>query len=58
MDDLDFQTWMAYGQEKGWIAEGNCQTHDVTPMTDEEEQEWEDGGDPCIPILRVWIDAT
>lgn len=55
---MTFAEWMALGIEKGWIAEGVCQTHDGTPMTDKEEAAWEEGGDPCIPILRVWAENT
>lgn len=45
--DLDIEAWLLYGQEKGWVSDIFCNTHDTYPMTDEEMQEWEDGGDPC-----------
>jgi hypothetical protein len=32
-------------------------TQHSSPMTDEEEEEYVvEGGDPCIPTLRVWLD--
>lgn len=51
----EFWAWLKVGQDKGWISEGVCQTHDGVPMTDEEEAEFEDGGDPCVPVIRVWL---
>ncbi len=41
VDFLDFNSWMKYGYEKGWISDVFCNTHDGGPMTDEELQEWE-----------------
>ena len=53
---MTFDQWLAYGKTKTWISEGVCETHDGLPMTEEEMQMWDDGGDPCIPALRVWVD--
>jgi hypothetical protein len=50
---MDFETWMKYGYDNGWISDVFCSTHDGGPMTDEEQQEWEDGGDPCMFCVRV-----
>ena len=48
--------WLHIGIEKGWISEGFCFTHDGDPyMTAEEEQEWEEGGDPCAPVTKFLI---
>lgn len=54
MRDLDnLNEWLSYGIEKGWITEPFCNTHDGDPyMTDEEEQEWEEGGDPCCHVVK------
>ena len=47
--------WLQLGIEKGWISEGFCYTHEGDPyMTEEEEQEWEEGGDPCSPVIK-WL---
>ncbi len=45
--DLNYWDWMKIGQDNGWILEVFCDTHDGPPLTDEEMQEWDDGGDPC-----------
>ncbi len=47
--------WLQKGIEKGWVSDGFCYTHDGDSyMTEEEEQEWEDGGDPCTPVVK-WL---
>lgn len=53
-EEMDFYDWRDYGIEKGWISESVCDTHDGPPMSEEEAAEFNDGGDPCIPIFRVW----
>ena len=53
-DYEDFETWHKAGMDKGWVTEGFCFTHDGDPyMNDEETKEWEDGGDPCCPVIKV-----
>jgi hypothetical protein len=54
-DEYDFDEWLQLGIEKGWVAgEPFCHTHDGDPyMTEEEDQEWEEGGDPCMPVLKL-----
>ena len=44
---MDFNSWMKYGYDKGWISDVFCNTHDGQPMSEEEELEWESGNDPC-----------
>ena len=49
-------TWLQVGIDKGWITEPFCYTHDGDPyMTEEEEAEWEDGGDPCAPVIKILV---
>lgn len=46
--------WLQVGIDKGWVTEPFCYTHDGDPyMTEEEEKEWEDGGDPCAPVIKI-----
>jgi hypothetical protein len=52
-ESTDFQEWLEFGHSKGWISDVFCNTHDGGPMTDEENQEWEEGGDPCMFCVRV-----
>jgi hypothetical protein len=53
-EGMTFDDWLAIGIEVGWVTQIVCQTHDGTEMTPAEEQDWEDGYDPCIPVMRVW----
>lgn len=52
---IEASNWLQKGIEAGWVSEGFCFTHDGDQyMTAEEEQEWEDGGDPCCPVVK-WL---
>jgi hypothetical protein len=46
--------WINYGVDRKWVT-GACATHDGIPSTPEEDTAWEEGSDPCQPILRVWM---
>ena len=47
--------WLQKGIDNGWVSDGFCMTHDGDQyMTAEEEQEWEEGGDPCCPVIK-WL---
>jgi len=53
-DMQEFDIWLENGINRGWITPPFCNTHDGDPyMTDEEAQEWEDGGDPCLVVVKV-----
>jgi len=53
---LSFEEWLAYGHQQGWISQISCATHDGVPSTDEEEELWEAGHDPCQHVVRLWPD--
>ena len=51
---MTFEDWLQIGIEQKWVTEPFCNTHDGDPyMTEEEQQEWENGGDPCQPVLKL-----
>lgn len=52
---MNLTEWLQYGIDKGYCSDGVCATHDGLPDTEEEMKEWEDGGDPCIPAVRIWF---
>jgi len=56
-EEQEFGVWLTNGIERGWISEPYCHTHDggYQFMSEEEIQEWEDGGDPCEHVLRIFI---
>lgn len=50
----EFEIWLNNGIERGWITKPFCNTHDGDPyMSDEEAQEWEEGGDPCQVVIKI-----
>lgn len=53
---MTIEEWIQYGIDNGY-AETFCYMHDSAPMTEEECKEYyEDTGDPCVPVMRVWLD--
>lgn len=54
MEKLEFAEWLQKGIDEGWVSDPFCNTHAGDPyMTEEEEQEWENGGDPCLHVLKL-----
>ena len=50
----DFDSWLIKGIKNDWVTEPFCNTHQGDPyMTEEEEQEWEAGGDPCQIVIKI-----
>lgn len=56
IDSVEFGLWLKQGVDSGWITEPFCHTHDPDPFMDEDEQQqWEDGFDPCQHVLRIMV---
>lgn len=55
---MNFGERIEFGHNRGWISGIECGTHNGAPMTAEEIEEFEDGGDPCIPVIRPWLDIA
>lgn len=51
---MDFETWLAIGREQGYCSMPACNTHDWVPQTPAELAEWDDGGDPCVHVIRLY----
>lgn len=45
--------WLTLGIERGFCGRPRCDTHDGADMTEEEKADFEDGGDPCICVVRL-----
>ena len=45
------------GMARGWCGPPVCATHDGLPTTPAEDAECEDGGDPCLHVIRPYHDA-
>lgn len=52
---MNFNEWLAFGIEEGWVTEPYCNTHDggYQYMSEEELEEWDQGGDPCCVVIRL-----
>lgn len=57
-DEMSFEEWIEEGYVRGWIGPPICHTHDGVPMSDEEDEQFEAGADPCIHVLRLYEDET
>lgn len=53
---MDFFDWRDLGIANSWISEPFCDTHDAKFLTEEEEQAWENGEDPCMMVFRIYED--
>lgn len=54
---VDFETWLRQGMDAGFVGPPVCDIHDGTPTSAEEDAEWDEYGEVCIHILRLYPDA-
>lgn len=56
-EEKEFGIWLMNGIERGWVSDPYCHTHDggYQFMSEEEIEEWEEGGDPCEHVVRIFI---
>lgn len=53
-ESVSFSDWMSIGIKRGWCGPPVCYTHDGLPTALEEEEEFDEGHDPCIHIVRMY----
>ena len=53
---MNIDEWLNTGITAGYCGPPICQTHDGTPMTADEENEFFEGYDPCLHIIRLYPD--
>ena len=54
LDYKEFEIWLENGIERGLVTEPFCNTHEGDPyMNEEEQKEWEEGGDPCQVVIKI-----
>ena len=51
---MSFETWLKEGLDSGYCGPIVCFTHDGLPMTEAEEEAWDEGYDPCVWIIRPY----
>ena len=54
---MTFDEWLRTGMDCGWCGPAVCSTHDGTPTSEAEDDDLEDGADPCVHILRLYESA-
>jgi hypothetical protein len=55
-EKMEYSVWLYNGIDRGWITPPFCNTHEGDPyMSEEEDLEWEQGGDPCQVVVRIQI---
>jgi len=50
---MNFDDWYKYGIQHEYISETFCLTHDLGPMSDLENELWEEGVDLCAFGVRL-----
>ena len=50
---MNYGQWAQYGIKNGWATPPVCATHDGVPNSEEEEDAWEQGEDPCVHVIRL-----
>ena len=51
---MTYDEWIEIGLKNKFCGPAICETHDGLPMTLEEEDEFFQGFDPCIHIVRLY----
>lgn len=52
--NISFDIWLEIGLRQNFVGPAVCSTHDGVPTSPEEDEEFEEGGDPCMHILRLY----
>lgn len=47
--------WIEMGVKMGWCSPPICEPHDGMPISEEEANQYEEGSDPCVHILRLYF---
>lgn len=54
--EMKMDEWLEYGIKRSWCGPPICMTHDGVPTTEDEDNAWDEGEDPCIHIVRMYHD--
>ena len=53
---MEFDEWVRLGLDKGWCGPPVCSTHDGIPTSEAEDNEFMDGTDVCVHVIRLYED--
>lgn len=51
---MTIDEWLQIGYKNKWAFPPQCDTHEGTPLSDEEDRAFGDGEDPCVVVMRVF----
>lgn len=51
---MDVDEWIQYGFDRGFCSPSSCETHEGPELTEDEIEEFSQGYDPCVHIVRLW----
>jgi hypothetical protein len=54
--DIEFEEWLQQGISNGFCGPAICYPHDGLPMSEQEDEAYDAGDDPCIHIIRLYED--
>lgn len=54
--DISFEEWLQVGLSNSFCGPAICYPHDGLPMSDQEDEAYGAGDDPCIHIIRLYED--
>lgn len=54
---MDVHEWIELGVKNKFCSKPICNTHEGPPMSEEELNEFDEGFDPCIHVIRVYSDT-
>jgi hypothetical protein len=58
MSEMNQEEWLKYGWEQGFCGPPLCFTHDGIPTTVDEDDELDEGHDPCLHCVRLYDDRV
>jgi hypothetical protein len=54
--DIEFDEWLQQGLTNGFCGPAICYPHDGLPLSEQEDNAYFAGDDPCIHIIRLYED--
>jgi hypothetical protein len=50
---MNIDEWLQYGIDRGYCTPTCCATHDGIYITADEEEQTQEGDDPCVHVTRL-----
>jgi len=53
---MNVHEWIQMGFDNGWCTPSHCLMHDGYALTEKESEDFDQGLDPCVHVLRLCWD--